>query len=223
MPDSDPATTHLLSSILSELQSLNTHHPQTLIPHTECTTCHRRRPVSLPPPPQPHDPHRSIPTRLGPLLHEALRRHRLDSVPHWSTFYGAHFTPPTTLPTALHAPQQEQWPPLPHDNRVTLHFLPSSLSPGVEQFLSTLHADDQPRRGRFVNVWDWFDGGLSAFWFPGRGVGEWGRGVEERGRVEGELALALAEGKGEVVDAMVAPWRRVMCVSFFVFFDAQGG
>lgn len=42
--------------------------------------------------------------------------------------------------------------------------------------------------------------------------------MEERGRVEGELALALAEGKGEVVDAMVAPWRRVMCVFFFVFF-----
>lgn len=47
--------------------------------------------------------------------------------------------------------------------------------------------------------------------------------MEERGRVEGELALALAEGKGEVADAMVAPWRRVMCVFFFVFFDAQGG
>lgn len=212
MPDSDPATTNLLTSILSELQSLTHHPPKTLALPTECTTCRRR---SLPPPPDPHN-HHPIPTRLGPLLHESLRRYRLDSVPHWSTFYGAHFTPPVALPAPS---QQEQWPPLPHDNRVTLHLLPSL--PGVEQFLGTLHADDQPRRGRFVNVWDWFDGGLSAFWFPGRGAGDWGRGVEERGRVEGELAAAL-EGKGEgglVVDAMVAPWRRVMCVFSSIFFD----
>lgn len=43
--------------------------------------------------------------------------------------------------------------------------------------------------------------------------------MEERGRVEGELAVAL-EGMGEgglVVDAMVAPWRRVMCVFSSIF------
>lgn len=43
--------------------------------------------------------------------------------------------------------------------------------------------------------------------------------MDERGRVEGEL-LAAATGKGDggggvVVDAMVAPWRRVMCVFSF--------
>lgn len=48
--------------------------------------------------------------------------------------------------------------------------------------------------------------------------------MDERGRVEGELLLAAAMGKGDggggvVADAMVAPWRRVMCVfSFFLSF-----
>jgi hypothetical protein len=62
---------------------------------------------------------------------------------------------------------------IPHDNRINFCFRAGISGPEsvirVRKFVSNFHrsAPDAPK-GEFFNVWDWFDTGLSVYWYPGK-------------------------------------------------------
>ena len=164
--------------------------------------------------------------RCGPILREALRRYRTDAVPQWSTFYGAHLSTPPTYPeySLKESERRLAWSSLvgecwqiPHDNRVSLCFLGTNaptdpvLLSRVRNFLHYFHdshANESPR-GRYFNVWDWFDSsGFSTYWYPYKVPFDLDTDAQKRRQVES----GLPDEKEPVaaLPAMVAPWRRMI-------------
>ncbi len=76
-----------------------------------------------------------------------------------------------------------------------------------------------PPRGKYVNIWDWFDEGISAYWFPQKSRLDLGADAQRRAKIEAALAEPGTDSGESVKDVMarvpplVAPWRRIMCVS----------
>jgi len=165
----------------------------------------------------------TIEARGGPILREALRRYRTDSVPVWNPLYGAHLISPSQYPghgfkdqgrrSAWTGLLGECWQ-IPHDNRVSLCFLSTPTDPTtpsrVRNFLHHFHdahANESPR-GRYFNIWDWFDTGVSSYWYPHKSSSDLDIDTEKRGRIEDGLSGAKEETS--TLAPMVAPWRRMI-------------
>jgi len=191
----------------------------------------------------PEPPHSSqIAFRTGPLLKEALQRYRTNAVPRWSTIYGGHdgaISPSDGdgIEPLEAAARRVQWEALagqcwkiPHDNRVGLCFqFAAGESDGdaparLRRWLHGLHGRQRSRSmagGRTFHVWDWFDGGLSAYWYPGceedvvAGLDQRAPaiyGPERRGATASGKSIGRGGEKGQGTDLspLVAPWRRIM-------------
>jgi hypothetical protein len=157
--------------------------------------------------------------RTGFILQEAVTRYNLNAIPAWSPFYGTHLTGGEGPETADDAIRNGEWSSIvgdcwriPHDNRINFCFRAgmsdSDCVVRVRNFVSHFHrpARDAPK-GEFFNVWDWFDMGLSAYWYPGK------TGSTTPLRFPNWLAGGKTQtGESFPLSTMVAPWRRVMCV-----------
>ena len=159
--------------------------------------------------------------RIGPLLHEALQRYRLNAVPQWSAFYGAHLSSDhehnlghdEALRSAWESIAGECWQ-IPHDNRVSLCFLSAPTDPTslvrVRNFLYHFH-DAHPSelpRGKYINVWDWFDTAVSAHWHPHKTAADLEADAKKRAHAEDALSKSGAPPSNLLLSPMVAPWRR---------------
>ncbi|KAK0655942.1 hypothetical protein B0T16DRAFT_23449 [Cercophora newfieldiana] len=214
-------TAALLANILDELKTIRKQTGQPLSqPSNDCARCSQ----------ETKDIEDDTPTgqltkeaRTGPILCEALRRYRTDSVPQWSAFYGAHVTSPPQSDgygfkdqerrSAWNSLIGETWQ-IPHDNRISLCFLSAPTDPmvpsRVRNFLyhfHDAHANESPR-GRYFNIWDWFDSGISAYWYPHKSSSDLDLDMEKRGRIEDGLTGAKEETSA--LAPMVAPWRRMI-------------
>lgn len=174
---------------------------------------------------QYRDPEYSMDARSGPILQEALRRYDSDAVPHWSTLYGTHLTkdPGPALPEDVLFKLDWQriigdcWL-IPHDNRVGLCFLASRIhgpvvAARIRNFLTHYHRpqDRGIPKGEYFNVWDWFDTGISAFWYPGKQPSDVEREASDRRIAQ----RSIPSGAGMPgISQLVAPWRRIMCVIY---------
>jgi hypothetical protein len=159
--------------------------------------------------------------RESSILREALARYLSDDVPQWSTLYGTHVPQERRLETPEDAARRSEWVSLagecwriPHDNRVNLCFLApltDIITPvRVRNFLIHFHRPQEPGipKGEFFNVWDWFDTGISAYWYPGKRASD-----VARERVELSLAKNISDRNDPVhLSSLVAPWRRIMYV-----------
>ncbi|KAE9377870.1 hypothetical protein N431DRAFT_399020 [Stipitochalara longipes BDJ] len=155
--------------------------------------------------------------RTGFILQEGLTRYNLNAVPAWSPFYGTHLMQGEGPETAEDAIRNSEWTAvlghcwrIPHDNRINFCFRtgmsgPESVS-RVQKFLSDYHRPvPYLPKGDIFNVWDWFDTGLSAYWYPGM----------QASTTPLRFPHWLAGGSSKDSDqfplsTMVAPWRRVI-------------
>jgi hypothetical protein len=160
--------------------------------------------------------------RTGFILQEALTRYNLNAVPSWSSLYGTHLMRGEGPETAEDAIRNIEWTSvigdcwrIPHDNRVNFSFrAPLSdiaTAVRVRNFLSNLHRQEHSDRpkGEHFNVWDWFDTGLSAYWFPGKRTSTMtlvAPGWSPRSKLEDDNLIPLS--------TMIAPWRRIMYAGF---------
>lgn len=157
--------------------------------------------------------------RTGCILQEALTRYNLNAVPGWSPFYGTHMLRGEGPETAEDAIRNSEWTKvigqcwkIPHDNRINFCFRTGMSGPEsvlrVQKFLSHFHKPaPNAQRGEFLNVWDWFDTGLSAYWYPGK----------QASTMPLRFPNWLAESNSKMsnsfpLSTMVAPWRRVMYI-----------
>jgi hypothetical protein len=161
--------------------------------------------------------------RIGPVLQEALQRYRLNAVPQWSAFYGAHLSSgpehnlghDEALSSAWKSVVGECWQ-IPHDNRVSLCFLSAPTDPTslvrVRNFLYHFH-DAHPLelpRGKYINVWDWFDTAVSTHWHPHKTAADLEADAKKRARAENALPKPSAPPSSLLISPMVAPWRRLI-------------
>ena len=158
--------------------------------------------------------------RMGFILQEALTRYNLNAVPSWSSGYGTHVMRGEGPETIVDALRNIEWTSIigdcwriPHDNRINFTFRGPDSDFGavvrVRNFVSGFHRQehsDSPK-GEHFNVWDWFDTGISAYWYPGK--------------IMAAASLASPtwspnskEGYGNCypLSTMIAPWRRIMYV-----------
>ena len=163
----------------------------------------------------------SIEVRSGPLLREALARYDSDAIPHWSTLYGTYLTEAAGPELPEETLRRLDWSNLiggcwriPHDNRVGLCFLASPLHTPVavarvRNFLSHYHRshDSSLPKGDYFNIWDWFDTGISAFWYPGKRHADIEHELSDR---RGVLSSLQTDSGAAHVSQLVAPWRRIM-------------
>ncbi|KAH8807840.1 hypothetical protein F5884DRAFT_900166 [Xylogone sp. PMI_703] len=157
--------------------------------------------------------------RAGPLLSEALRRYKLNIVPSWGCLFGTHSMPGSHDLTGnvewSTSMVGELWK-IPHDNRMSLCFKSLACDPTdvdrVCNFISLLHVPSfsGDPKGQYFNVWDWFDTGLSAYWYPGIATSEqgiYGSLLQSSNRT---LESELAKDSWFNPSPMVAPWRRMI-------------
>jgi hypothetical protein len=158
--------------------------------------------------------------RTGFILQEALTRYNLNAVPSWSSSYGTHVMRGEGPETVVDAQRNIVWTSvigdcwrIPHDNRINFSFRGPDSDFGaivrVRNFVSGFHRQehsDAPK-GEHFNVWDWFDTGISAYWYPGKIVAAaplasptWSPQFKE------------GYGNGYPLSSMIAPWRRIMYV-----------
>lgn len=156
--------------------------------------------------------------RTGSILKEALTRYNLNAVPFWSSLYGTHLTPSPGVESPEEVTRNIEWATIiggfckiPHDNRLNLCFRAPmddiATMVRVRNFMSHFHKQDHSGspKGEYFNIWDWFDTGLSAYWYPGRKESA----IHLR-------SFGLAEEKNSSsatlyrLPNMIAPWRRVM-------------
>lgn len=166
----------------------------------------------------------SMELRNGPILCEALKRYCLDSVPSWSTLYGANLGREVAIEDPEKIARDIEWTSItgdcwkiPNDNRITFCFLAPSSDPKtlvrVRNFLFHFHKSENkgPPKGENFNVWDWFDTGISAYWFPGT----------RTPRMPHEALATLMKGMDArslppwpsnttQISHLVAPWRRII-------------
>ncbi|RFU27353.1 hypothetical protein B7463_g8978, partial [Scytalidium lignicola] len=164
-----------------------------------------------------------IEKRTGPILSEALRRYSLDVVPSWSCLYGTHSMPSSQSQTSEELTRNAEWTStvrelwkIPHDNRIGFCFRSPACEPidvdRVRNFVSHLHilkSSNDPK-GQYFNVWDWFDTGLSAYWYPGIAVSEqqiYGSLLKSSDRPS---EIQSAEANSYRLSPMIAPWRRMI-------------
>lgn len=156
--------------------------------------------------------------RTQTILHEALRRYRADSVPSWSTLYGTNVAREEFVEDLEIIARDGEWTSItgdcwkiPNDNRVSFCF-PPWVDPKtliqVRNFLLHYHkpkGNGHPK-GENFNIWDWFDTGISAYWFPGKRISSMPQG--DSADIEG--ASALLGAPTPQISHLVAPWRRIM-------------
>ncbi|KAN0108226.1 hypothetical protein V8E51_007968 [Hyaloscypha variabilis] len=154
--------------------------------------------------------------RTGFILQEALARYNLNAVPAWSPYYGTHLMHGEGPETAEDAIRNSEWTAvlgqcwkIPHDNRINFCFRagmsgPESVS-RVQKFLSDYHRPvSYLPKGDIFNVWDWFDTGLSAYWYPGMPAST------APLRLPRWLAGCTSNSDPFPLSTMVAPWRRMI-------------
>jgi len=160
-----------------------------------------------------------VEARTGPILHEALRRYRSDAVPSWNTLYGTNLAR-----KAISDPEALAWDiewtsitgdcwKIPNDNRVSFCFLAAGSETKqlfqVRNFLFHFHKHQDSGRlnGEHFNVWDWFDTGISAYWFPGKRTPSLPPAT-----AEGSVTATsfLPSSNITQLSHLVAPWRRIM-------------
>ncbi|CZR54582.1 uncharacterized protein PAC_04466 [Phialocephala subalpina] len=164
----------------------------------------------------------SVELRNGPLLHEALKRYKLDLVPSWSTLYGANLAREEVIEDPEAIARDLAWTSItgecwkiPNDNRVTFCF----LAPGsdtktlvrVRNFLFHFHKpkSKEVAKGENFNVWDWFDTGISAYWFPGKTTPSMPQ--EALAVLNGEASsLRSWPSNTAQISHLAAPWRRII-------------
>jgi hypothetical protein len=158
--------------------------------------------------------------RTGFILQEALTRYNLDSIPAWSPFYGTHLLHGEGPETAEDSIRNSEWAAaigefwkIPHDNRINFCFRAGMSGPAsvlrVRNFVCKFHNSSAPNspKGEFFNIWDWFDTGLSAYWYPGKTTAVLPM------RFPSWLAGSSSKHANSFpLSTMVAPWRRVMWV-----------
>jgi hypothetical protein len=159
-------------------------------------------------------------SRIGPILHEALKRYRLNAVPAWSTLYGANLPREEGPESPDEVARKFEWTSItgncwkiPQDNRVTLSFLgyisDAATLVQVRNFLLHFHkpgASGRPKGDNF-NVWDWFDTGISAYWFPGSKTP--GLPEDALNGSKDETA-SVGQSNSTHISHLIAPWRRIM-------------
>ncbi|KAH7304366.1 hypothetical protein BKA65DRAFT_206366 [Rhexocercosporidium sp. MPI-PUGE-AT-0058] len=158
--------------------------------------------------------------RSGPLLEEALRRYKSNSVPYWSTLYGTHLKDEEHPEIPDEVIRNSEWTAItadcwkiPHDNRVSFCFLSPASDPTilikVRNFLSLFHRpeDTEIMKGKDFNIWDWFDNGISAYWCPGNEAPELSQKAAQQFRGDGSRT---DHGNLTTISHLVAPWRRIM-------------
>lgn len=164
----------------------------------------------------------SMKARTGPVLEEALKRYKLNAVLVWSTLYGANLARPKGTESPAEIARSVEWTTIigdcwriPHDNRVTLCF-PGLLEDTtsliqVRNFLSHFHRSRSSSLSKSsnFNIWDWFDTGISAYWFPGQKTS----GIPEEVEIGSKIATnILGQSHSDHISPLIAPWRRIMYV-----------
>lgn len=155
--------------------------------------------------------------RTGRILYEALVRYNLNAVPSWSCLYGTHLMRgqgPETMDDSLRNIEWtsivgECWK-IPYDNRIDLCFrapMDDNMAVlRVRNFMSYFHKPGiAHQKGEHFNVWDWFDTGISAYWYPGKSSPT--LPIESSGW---SLHVETEGAESYLVSTMVAPWRRIM-------------
>lgn len=159
--------------------------------------------------------------RTGKILQEALSRYNLNAVPYWSCLYGVYIMRGEEPENYEDAVRNLEWTSIvgecwkiPHDGRVNFCFQASMADyttiVRVRNFVYHFHRSersDAPKGERF-NVWDWFDTGISTYWYPGKRTptipleaAHMGTQTTKRGNNEFPMSK------------MIAPWRRMMYVN----------
>ena len=162
----------------------------------------------------------SVPAELRPniILKEALTRYNLNAVPSWSCLYGTHLMRGEAPETVEDSRRNIEWTSvvgdcwkIPYDSRVILCFRAPmddiTAVVRVRNFLSHFHKAGlaNHRKGENFNVWDWFDTGISAYWYPGKGSPT--LPVESSGWSSNNMSQPV---NSYPLSTMVAPWRRIM-------------
>jgi len=158
----------------------------------------------------------------GPILQEALRRYNLDAVPPWSTLYGTYLAREETSLDPESIARDSEWTSIigncwkiPNDNRVSFCFLAPASDPKtlvqIRNFLFHFHKSDTQRlsRGENFNVWDWFDTGFSAYWFPGKTTSS----MPQVPSILSDQKASFLNWRPDnrpVISHLIAPWRRIM-------------
>jgi hypothetical protein len=156
--------------------------------------------------------------RTGFILQEALARYSLNAVPSWSCLYGTHLLRGEGPETVEDALRNIEWTSvvgdcwkIPYDNRINLCFRAPMADIAavvrVRNFVSHFHRpefSDSPK-GEHFNVWDWFDTGLSAYWYPGRRTPPLPLDAPSS-----PPDSILEPGTSYPLSTMIAPWRRIM-------------
>jgi hypothetical protein len=159
-------------------------------------------------------------SRNGPILHEALRRYKVDAVPSWSTLYGANLAREEIREDSHTIERDSEWTSImgncwkiPNDNRVSFCFLAPWSDPNtlvqVRNFLFHFHKSHRKGlpKGENFNVWDWFDTGISAYWFPGKRTLSMPQQASSGPVVETD---SLHPNNTTHISPLIAPWRRIM-------------
>jgi hypothetical protein len=164
-------------------------------------------------------------SRTKTILHEALRRYKSDLVPSWSTLYGTNLARGELIEDQETISHALEWTSItghcwkiPNDNRVSFCFL-APLSDEktlvqVRKFLFDYHNSDSngPPKGENFNIWDWFDTGISAYWFPGKRTPSMPFEALRTSKLE---TSSLSPSSIPQISPLIAPWRRIMYVSQF--------
>ena len=161
--------------------------------------------------------------RTGFILREALRRYNVNAVPSWSCFHGTHSMPRKGPETPEEINRNIEWTSvigelwrIPCDNRINFCFGASASDFAdvvrVRNFVSHFHRLDSfdAPKGEYFNVWDWFDTGLSTYWYPGKKSSEedtFGRPLKSR---NWSSERESTRDSSPPLSSMVAPWRRIM-------------
>lgn len=158
----------------------------------------------------------SMTIRNGPMLQEALKRYQSNSVPFWSTLYGANLASEETRGDVEAFIRADEWTSItgiiwkiPNDNRVSFCFLAPWSDPQtlvqVRNFLFHFHKSE--RNVENFNIWDWFDTGISSYWFPGKTTPSMPHAAKiasETGDKSSHLRTS------HELSHLIAPWRRIM-------------
>ena len=152
------------------------------------------------------------------ILDEALRRYKADSVPSWSTLYDTSVTREEFIEDLEVVARNGEWTSItgdcwkiPNDNRVSFCFPPWSDPKTLIQVRSFLLHFHKPEggghpKGENFNIWDWFDTGISAYWFPGKRTPS----KLHRDSTDMDEASSLPRHATTPISHLVAPWRRIM-------------
>jgi hypothetical protein len=162
----------------------------------------------------------SVELRTGSILQEALTRYNLNTVPFWSCLYGTHLMPGPGSESPEEVLRNIEWASIigdfckiPHDNRLNLCFRAPmddiAVMVRVRNFMSHFHKPEHhgSPKGEYFNIWDWFDTGLSAYWYPGRK-----EPVVQLGSFGSALGSNSCNTNLYRLSSMIAPWRRMVYV-----------